>query len=408
LKYIIKKNNKNLIGEINLERSKSISNRVLIIDALCNQDIPITGLSSSDDTNTMAQLISANSTILDVGAAGTTMRFLTALKASQEGASCILTGSDRMKQRPIKVLVDALRSIGAQIDYLEKEGYPPIKITGQALSVSHIKIDGGTSSQYITALLLIAPSLANGMKLEIEGNLVSRSYVQMTLDIMSYFGINHVWDSNIITIAKQAYISKPYEVEADWSAASYWYLMASLSDHVDLKINGLTQPSLQGDSILNQWFTSFGVKGNFEGNSVQLSKDSDLTIKGLDLYFILCPDIAQSFACLYAGLGLSGKFKGLQTLRIKETDRTLALKQELIKHDYNIDINSNEEISLNGTLSESIIAIDTYEDHRMAMSFAPLAITLGSIYINDPMVVTKSYPSYWEDLKSVGFEIEEA
>jgi 3-phosphoshikimate 1-carboxyvinyltransferase len=408
LRYIIKKNNKNLTGEINLERSKSISNRVLIIDALCNQDIPIKGLSSSDDTNTMVQLLSATSTNLDVGAAGTTMRFLTALKASQEGASCILTGSDRMKQRPIKVLVDALRSIGAQIDYLEKEGYPPIKITGQALSVSHVKIDGGTSSQYITALLLIAPSLANGMKLEIEGNLVSRPYVQMTLDIMSYFGINHVWDNNIITIAKQVYISKPYEVEADWSAASYWYLMAGLSDHVDLKINGLTQPSLQGDSILNQWFNSFGVKANFEGNSVQLSKDADLTIKGLDLDFILCPDIAQSFACLYAGLGLSGKFKGLQTLRIKETDRTLALKQELIKHGYNIDINSDEEISLNGALSESFIAIDTYEDHRMAMSFAPLAITLGSIHINDPMVVTKSYPAYWEDLKSVGFEIEEA
>ena len=408
--FTVHKDDLNLVGRINLSGSKSISNRVLIIRALCNSHFPIERLANAKDTQLIQGLIAQQGDVYDAGAAGTTFRFMTAFLASKEGTQ-VLTGTERMKKRPIGVLVDALQHIGADIEYLEQPGYPPLKIKpASRLGIPNtIKMPASTSSQYISALLMIAPTLPQGLSIELEGKIVSRPYIEMTLNLMEYFGVNHSWDQNTITVLPQKYQPKTFVVEADWSAASYYYAMAAFATTVDLQLDGLFENSLQGDAVLAEMMTAFGIKSTFNKSGVHLSKEKHILPAVFEWDFLKCPDLAQTLAVICAGTGVTGQFTGLETLRIKETDRIEALQNELAK----VDVGFNEVPDKNdyfGTHAQvnlpsiNIPVFNTYEDHRMAMAFAPLGM-FGTIQVREPMVVEKSYPQYWEDLQSLGFEI---
>ena len=402
---------KELKGTIRLTASKSESNRVLIIRALCRQHFEIVDLAAAEDTQTLLRILTDHSNgglrekVINAGAAGTTMRFLTALFAATNG-SCILTGSERMKQRPVGILVDALRKIGASIDHMEKEGYPPLKIEGKKLPGGVLGIDGSVSSQFISALLLIAPTLDKGLKLHLEGHVTSVPYIQMTLSVMERFGIKYSWDENVISIARQEYMrDEPYYIEADWSAASYYYSMAALAGEVDLNIMGLQKQSLQGDAVLAGLYASFGVKTEFIEGGIRLSKGRAV-VKEFSYNFSNCPDIAQTVAVTVAALGIPAQLTGLHTLRIKETDRIAALQNELQKLGVRTEATGSSLIIYpKGQIHTPAASIQTYMDHRMAMSFAPLAL-LNEIRIGDPAVVVKSYPGFWDDLGSLGFTVE--
>jgi len=409
------KSNKKIVGEITLNGSKSIANRALIIRALCPEDFPIKKLSNSKDTVLMDALLKSDSDVRDAGAAGTTFRFLTAYLSMQEGTQ-VLTGTKRMKQRPIGVLVEALRKLGAHIEYLEEEGYPPLKIhspdnlgTNNQLSIS-----AGTSSQYISALLMIAPTLPKGLELTLDGKIVSRPYIEMTLNLMKYFGVEHSWKDQTITVLPQTYQPKPFTVEADWSGASYYYAMAAFADELDLQLNGLFKESVQGDAILAEMMKQFKIKTTFNKKGVRLTKYK--TKKLVPLFewdFIKCPDLAQTLAVVCGGLGIQGLFSGLETLRIKETDRIAALQTELAKVQVYLSPlpkrfspKSNKEyFMIDGKAVVDNPTFPTYEDHRMAMAIAPLAM-LGSIHVEEAMVVEKSYPLFWEDLQKLKFKCE--
>ncbi len=402
-----------LSGAITLSGSKSISNRVLIIRALCSQFFPIYGLANAKDTVLMQNLLASNDNVLDAGAAGTTYRFLTALLATREGVQ-ILTGTERMKQRPIKLLVEALRSLGADIQYLENEGYPPLRIgPPHAIgTINELCIPADTSSQYISALLLIAPTLPQGLTLHLDGHIVSRPYIEMTLRLMAYFGVHHSWSGNMITVSPQAYRPRKFVVEADWSAASYYYAMAALSDVADLQLEGLHAGSLQGDAVLVEMMRHFGVETTFNGKKAHITKALNCPVPVLfEWDFLSCPDLAQTMAVVCAGLGVKGIFSGLETLRIKETDRIAALRSELqkigvslIEIPQRMSSKSGKQFFLiEGKASSPTLPVfDTYEDHRMAMAFAPIAIQFP-IAIREPNVVEKSYPKFWEDLQKLGF-----
>ena len=402
-----------LKGEVTLAGSKSISNRVLIIQALCNTDFTIDALANANDTELLANLLKSNDEVLDAGPAGTTFRFLTAYLALS-GGNRILTGSERMKQRPIKVLVDACRKLGATISYLENEGFPPLKISSGTMSGDKLlAIPANTSSQYISALLLIAPILPGGLSLELTGKIVSRPYIEMTLGLMQYFGVSHTWENQVIIISEQAYQAKPFIVEADWSAASYYYSLAALSEEADISLNGLFENSLQGDSALINIFESFGVKTHFTERGIRLIKNQTLIPDTFHYDFILCPDLAQTLAVVCSGLGTKGYFSGLETLRIKETDRIQALENEISKGGCHISLFSTdsttgkEVFEVSGKFESSEIPVfKTYEDHRMAMAFAPLALLLP-IEIEEPMVVIKSYPDFWTDFQQLGLSIND-
>ena len=402
-----------LKGEVTLAGSKSISNRVLIIQALCNTDFTIDALANANDTELLANLLKSNDEVLDAGPAGTTFRFLTAYLALT-GGNRILTGSERMKQRPIKVLVDACRKLGATISYLENEGFPPLKISSGTMSGDKLlAIPANTSSQYISALLLIAPILPGGLSLELTGKIVSRPYIEMTLGLMQYFGVSHTWENQVIIISEQAYQAKPFIVEADWSAASYYYSLAALSEEADISLNGLFENSLQGDSALVNIFESFGVKTHFTERGIRLIKNQTLIPDTFHYDFILCPDLAQTLAVVCSGLGTKGYFSGLETLRIKETDRIQALENEISKGGCHISLFSTdsttgkEVFEVSGKFESSEIPVfKTYEDHRMAMAFAPLAL-LMPIEIEEPMVVIKSYPDFWTDFQQLGLSIND-
>lgn len=416
MRFQLSKPDLNIQGEITLNGSKSIANRALIIRALCEEDFEIELLSNSKDTVTLNELIgkmqednkqSNAPLILDTGAAGTTYRFMTAYLAMQTGTQ-ILTGSERMKQRPIGVLAEALKKLGANIEYLEKEGYPPLKIdapdtigTNNALSIS-----AGTSSQYISALLMIAPTLPNGLELTLEGKIVSIPYIKMTLSLMAYFGVQHTWEGNTISISPQKYQAKTFKVEADWSAASYYYALAAFSDELDLQLNGLFENSVQGDSVLSEMMQAFGIQTIFNEKGVQLLKEDYPPNATFQYNFLECPDLAQTIAVICGGLGIEARFGGLETLRIKETDRIAALKIELDKVDVMVRPEGDEVMEIEGKAYVKSPIFDTYEDHRMAMAFAPLAM-MDTIQINEPMVVVKSYPAYYEDLQQLGFEVKE-
>ena len=412
MQYKISKSNKQLKGEITLDGSKSISNRALIIRALSGLDFPIYGLGDSQDTQTLIRLLSSDEEVLDVGPAGTTFRFLTAYLAMQEGTKT-LTGSARMKQRPIGILVDCLRELGANIEYEEKDGYPPLKIHSPHpfKSNAHINIPATVSSQYISALLMIAPCLSGGLRLQLEGEVVSRPYIEMTLRTMANFGIEHTWEGDTIHIDEQAYQAKEFTVEADWSAASYYYALAAFSDDTELYLNGLHKESWQADAAIVQIMEQFGVQTNFTEKGVHLTK-KNTAITRFNYNFLNCPDIAQTLAVICAGQRCAAQLEGLQTLKIKETDRIEALTTELKKinieaeeiNENILQIHSSTPQLINSTTHQTP-TFDTYHDHRMAMIFATLALVVGEVVIDDPLVVGKSYPAFWEDLKKLGFRV---
>ncbi|MEZ4988215.1 MAG: 3-phosphoshikimate 1-carboxyvinyltransferase [Saprospiraceae bacterium] len=402
-------------GTITLAGSKSISNRVLIMKALSGGTFSIDRLANAKDTTTLQALLESNDTVLDAGAAGTTFRFLTAWLCTRPGTK-ELTGSERMKQRPIGVLVDALRGMGAQIEYIGQEGYPPLRITGSEDfgREAVVRIPASTSSQYITALLMLGPTLPQGLTLTLEGKVVSRPYIEMTLGLMAHFGIRHTWEGQTIHLPHQAWQGRDFVVEADWSAASYYYSLAALSEYCDLQLNGLFEHSVQGDAVIEQLYRRFGVVSTFNASGVHLHKAAGMTPPAVfECDFLACPDVAQTLSVTCAGLGVQALMTGLETLRIKETDRIAALQQELAK--VNAWLNPLPARFSGGSEQQYFLqegqahwetppSFATYEDHRMAMAFAPLAL-LGPIEIQEPDVVVKSYPDFWKDWQALGFEV---
>lgn len=411
-KHIIVGASNQLRKTVQLPASKSISNRALVINALAGgQQLP-DHVSDCDDTRVMLQWLTASATpeVIDIGAAGTAMRFSAALLSVLPGTHT-LTGTERMQNRPIGVLVDALRELGARITYINKEGFPPLAITGRSASedATHrnvLSLSGSVSSQYISALLMIGPVLEGGLTLCLTGNIVSRPYIDMTLSIMRDFGASAEWtDERTISVEPQRYKARPYYVESDWSAASYWYEQVALTADKDAEVRlpGLFRKSLQGDSGGAEVFARLGVATTFaeeNGAPVVVLRKGGAVVKRLDYDFVQMPDLAQTFVVTCCMLGVKFHFTGLQSLKIKETDRIEALKKELRKLGYVITDRNDCELLWDGErcTPETDAAIDTYEDHRMAMAFAPAAYTLGEIAINDPHVVSKSYPRYWEDL----------
>jgi 3-phosphoshikimate 1-carboxyvinyltransferase len=411
-------------GTIQLTGSKSECNRALVIEALSKGRVNVQNISDAADAVLLAGILrklavgseqlavagnndlqTANSKLqtVNIGPAGTAMRFLTAYFTLQ-GEEVILTGSERMKQRPIGILVDALRTLGAQITYVENDGYPPLKIAGNIQQkTGRISIKGDISSQYITALLLIAPSLPLGLELEIEGDLTSRPYVEMTLTMLQQAGIQHQWDDNVISIAQQEFGQTSIWVEPDWSAASYWYSIAALSDEADLFLPGLTSYSLQGDSVITEIMANFGITSQFKNGGVHLVKEPKPIVRKIfDLK--ACPDLAQTVIVVCAALGHDATFTGLETLKIKETDRIAALQNELAKIGVKL-IEKGQVYKLDCSEKQipEKVFFNTYEDHRMAMAFAPLAILIPEVEFEDAHVVEKSYPAFWSDLEKVGF-----
>jgi len=408
MQYQLSSNTINTKATISLPSSKSISNRLLLLNALSYSPYEIKNLSDSDDTKVMLGVLNANSNTFDVGAAGTSMRFLTAFLSKIVG-EWTLTGSERMKQRPIKPLVDALNNLGAKIEYLEKEGYPPLKIFGSALKGGELELPGNISSQYISAILMIAPTIENGLTLVLTGDIISKPYIRMTLDLMQEFGVKSFWKENRITIPEANYQAKTASVESDWSAASYWYEMAALLPGSEFTLLGLKKNSLQGDSAVKTIFESLGVKTKFSQRGVTLTH-SGSPVKHLRYNFINEPDLAQTIATCCCLLGVSFSFTGLQSLKIKETDRIKALINELGKLGFELETNDTDTLTWNGAvkdLKNQIITIDTYKDHRMAMAFAPACIKGFDLIIDDPGVVSKSYPHYWKDLSLIGIDQKE-
>ncbi len=401
---------KNLSGTIQLPASKSISNRALIIHALSYSPYPIHNLSDSDDTKVLQAALYSNSSKFDIGHAGTAMRFLTAFLAKVVG-EWEITGSERMKQRPIKILVDALTELGANIEYLGEEGCPPLKIFGSHLKGKTIQLDGSVSSQYITALLLIAPTLEGGLTLNLRGDVTSRSYIKLTLELMAKFGIRYQWHKNEIIVPEQRYFPIDFICEADWSGASYWYQIMALVDSGEILMENLVLNSLQGDADIAAWFQHFGVESIQEKTGVILSKTKNNQPDRLDLDFIENPDVAQTMACLCVAKSIPFHFTGLKTLKIKETDRIAALQNELAKFGATLVEPAHGELAWDGKLDmetkEELPLVKTYHDHRMALAFAPMALAGLPMRIEDPMVVTKSYPGFWSDLKKIGFEVSE-
>lgn len=406
--YQISTNTKNISGTINLPSSKSISNRVLIITSLCFSPYPIRNLSDSDDTKVLFHALHSNNNKFDIGHAGTAMRFLTAFLAKIVG-EWEVTGSERMKQRPIKILVDALNQLGAKIEYLEDEGCPPLKIYGSHLKGKTLELDGSVSSQYISALLMIAPTIEDGLTLKLTGNITSASYIELTLKLMQKFGIQYQWEGNEITVPEQNYFPHDFTVEADWSGASYWYQILSLAEKGSILLENLHLESLQGDANIAKWFGQFGVYSSQKENGILLSKSENIKPEKLGLDFIENPDVAQTMACLCVAKQIPFHFTGLKTLKIKETDRITALQTELAKFGAILTEPEHGELEWDGTIDSSVKEkmpeIKTYHDHRMALAFAPMAFAGFTLKIDDPMVVTKSYPGFWDDLKKVGFDI---
>ncbi len=395
-------------GTIQLPASKSISNRFLMLNALSYSPYKIKNLSDSDDTAVMLGVLESDSTNFDVGAAGTSMRFLTAFLSKIVGEWTI-TGSERMKQRPIKILVDALNSLGAKIEYIEKEGYPPLRIFGSNLKGPELELPGNISSQYISALLMVGPTLEGGLKLTLTGDIISQPYIQMTLALMKEFGVSSDWKGNVITIPEKAYTPKEVTVESDWSASSYWYEIAALIPGSEFILKGLHRHSLQGDSNIQKIFTSLGVQTSFSNKGVTI-KQVDEPAKKLKYDFISEPDLAQTVATTCCLLNVPFEFTGLQTLKIKETDRINALINELAKMGFKLTTNNVDNLIWDGEKIEvenKDIFIKTYKDHRMAMAFAPAVLKGFDIIIEEPKVVSKSYPKYWDDLKAIGVEMTE-
>ena len=398
--------NQPIRATIRLASSKSESNRALIIQALATEEIVLHNLSEARDTQTMMRLLQSDAVELDVLDAGTTMRFLLAYcTVARPGR--VLKGTPRMHQRPVKLLVDALHQLGAQVEYLDNEGYPPVKLKGlpEGQLQPAVSIRGDVSSQYISALLMIAPTLPQGLKLTLEGKVGSRPYISMTLGLMERFGINYLWEDNVITIEPQQYQAGEYTIESDWSGASYWYSLVALSGDAEVKLLGLRKDSFQGDIAIVEIMDKLGVSSEFDEEGVLLTKKE--AVDELHYDFSDCPDLAQTVAVTCAAKGIPCTMRGLESLRIKETDRIAALRQELNKMGAQLLEDQDTWELKAGITSEAIdnLQIDTYEDHRMAMAFAPL-VGLMDLYIEDPDVVVKSYPGFWKDLNQAGVSSE--
>jgi len=392
---------------VRLPASKSISNRLLIINALAGSSELPENLSESDDTRVMLEALSSDIETKDVGHAGTSMRFLAAYFSCRPG-KVVLTGSDRMKERPIGPLVDALRSLGAEINYAGKDGFPPLEIHGSKMDGGEITIDGSISSQFISALLMIAPTMKKGLVLHVKGDLVSASYVKMTLELMAENGAQYRWDTGTISVFPGTYAVGDYRVESDWSGASYWYVMALLEEHARIRLSFLKNDSLQGDSALVNIFHGLGLVSEFRRGQLDLTRLARIHPGIFSYDFTNSPDIVQSMAVALCMAGIPFRFNGTQTLRIKETDRILALQNELKKLGFVLETDRKGSfLSWNKQYCEPDPdpVIETYHDHRMAMAFAPAALLLGHIRIKDPMVVTKSYPQFWEHLEKAGFRV---
>ncbi len=399
-----------LQGTVQLPASKSISNRALILQALSGGGMEaVRNLSNCDDTAVMVRAFRDCPEVVDIMAAGTAMRFLTAYLSVTPGER-VITGTSRMRQRPISVLVDALRRLGADIEYVEQEGFPPLCIRGRSLQGRTIELPGNVSSQYISALLMIAPVLEGGLRLTLTGEVISRPYIELTLQLMREFGAVIEWESPfVLRVPPVAYRSVSYTVENDWSAASYWYQMLALNPAGgELFLPALYQDSFQGDSRVATLFEQLGIRTEYTAEGIRLIRLGE-PVSRMEYDFINQPDLAQTFVVTCALKGIPFRFTGLQTLKIKETDRIAALRAEMKKLGCLIQEENDSVLYWEGERCEPspLEAIATYKDHRMAMAFAPAALLLPSVLIDDPGVVSKSYPSYWEELRRTGFRIEE-
>lgn len=396
-----------ITARLKLPSSKSISNRALILNALSNSPYQVENLSNCDDTQVTIAAFQPNTHHIDIHAAGTAMRFLTAYFSGQEGERTI-TGTPRMQQRPIRLLVDALRSLGANIEYLNNEGFPPLKINGQKLTGGTLTLEGNVSSQYISALLMIAPYMEKGLSLTLSGEIISKPYIEMTIQLMREYGVSSDWDGNIIRIAPQRYTPTAFHVESDWSAASYWYEIASLIPNSVFELSGLKNPSTQGDARIAEFFKPLGVETQYTETGIRLTH-TDIRKNEINLDLTNQPDLAQTLVVTCALLNIPFRFTGLQSLKIKETDRITALKTELSKLGYVITDKNNSVLEWDGQRKSPKTApdIDTYDDHRMAMAFAPASVLFPGLIINHPEVVSKSYPDFWNDLRQCGFSINE-
>jgi len=413
---IVKKEDKKLQGIIYLPASKSISNRLLMLKAISGKDFNISNLSEADDTKLLSdhlaviaqntKIKSTQITALDCDNAGTVIRFLTAYLSSTTG-TWLLSGSEQMKKRPIAILINALRELGASINYLNEDGFPPLLIKGNQLRGGSIEMNAGISSQYISALLMIAPSLPGGLTIKLSGNLISMPYIKLTISLMESFGIQISFSGNKITVGEQKFKANDSMVESDWSAASYWYQMAALADEVDVTLIGLKDTRTQGDSVVSHIFRNFGIETEYLSNGVRITKKRK-TIHRMYLNFADFPDIAPTVIATCAGMGVDEIFFGLGSLHIKETDRIKALETELTKigcHFAGCEHSDVWYLKKEKGCESRQISFNTYDDHRMAMALAPLALKFGQISIANPEVVSKSYPGFWNDIQSVGFQL---
>ena len=401
-----------------LPASKSISNRALVIHALSGGDILPENLSNCDDTEVIIAALKDNPYEINIKAAGTAMRFMTAYLAVKEGEEHVLTGTERMKHRPIGILVDALRFLGADIEYVGEEGFPPLRIRGKQLEGGLLEVPGNVSSQYISALLMIGPALRDGLTLRLTGDVISRPYIDLTLWTMREYGADAEWsDFETIAVRPQPYQERTYYIENDWSGASYWYETVALSrdPEATVRLEGLMDGSKQGDSSLRYIFSLLGVKSQFASTQQGVPTTVTLHRSGrcvprLEYDFVNSPDLAQTFVVTCALLNVPFHFRGLSTLKIKETDRIEALKTEMRRLGFVIKDVNDSELIWDGERCEPDMehGIDTYEDHRMALAFAPVACQTGLLRINNPQVVTKSYPNYWDDLTSAAFTIQQS
>jgi len=405
MNLFLKASSLQLPASISITGSKSETNRLLLLQALF-PNLTLANTSNSDDSEVMQKALKGNQEVVDIHHAGTAMRFLTAYFAVNEGREVVLTGSQRMTERPIKVLVEALQQLGAQISYEKEEGYPPIRIKGQKITANKVSIPANVSSQYISALLLVAPKLENGIELTLEGEITSIPYIKMTLALLNEIGIETHFTGNTILIKPLTTSPKPQTltVESDWSSASYFFSLVALSNEASISLSSYKQSSLQGDSALVKIYEQMGVKTHFDENKMTLVKQPNFKFERLNLDLNNTPDIAQTIVVTSLGLGIGCHLTGLHTLKIKETDRLEALRIELTKLGAKISV-TNDSLTLEATHHiNSNVKIATYNDHRMAMAFAPLALKVP-IEIENAEVVSKSYPDFWEDLRSLGFEI---
>ena len=393
---------------ITLPLSKSISNRALIINALTHNALPLSVIAQCDDTDAMVAALAADGNEINVGAAGTAMRFLTAYFASTPERIVTLDGSARMRQRPIGALVDALRKCGAKIEYIENEGFPPLRIEGQELEGGEVSLPASISSQYISALLMVAPLMRQGLELTLEGEITSRPYIMMTLSMMRHWGVECDFEGGVIKVPRATYKAVAFDVEADWSAASYWYEISALSAGC-IALRGLYEKSSQGDSCLMKYFEELGVDSQFEDGELSLMPSPEQR-SHIELDLSEQPDIAQTIAVTCCMLRIPFRLSGLATLKIKETDRLEALKTELAKLSFDLRVEQDSVLIWDGDQHPvfEMPCIDTYEDHRMAMAFAPAALYLPGLVVNNIEVVAKSYPQYWEHLSQAGFTFVDA